>query len=441
MFLKNFKKFLFTNYHRPSAKVQHLFALLKKIILNKKSNFFAERIMLLKTPPTSMQYYNFLGRILFLLRNILSLIIVRNFFDKDLTLENDDKNYTKSNKIGSDNEPWPIQALHLFEQKKILDNFYINKLENDYFDSCLSLEKNHYFKQTDWWQECREEFNKIFLENQKIKIEKLHDFRNDTNTKAEILQDQNFISRKNGIFTNKIRSLSLVNLYHKMSNHIDLDVLRICSESKIGNNLSTVYRGQRIGYRILRYAYYLSQIRKFSKINQTEKNLFIDIGGGYGGLSRVLKNFYPNSTIVIIELPELCFLANYFLFQCFKNPKIGSYTDFKDKKSISQIDLKNYDFVILPPNEIIKFDKDIFDLSINTTSLGEMTSQMQEYYTDNIERITAKYFYSVNRAKKRTEKYNSNGFYNLNFKKKWRSLIYKFTHTYHVEFLGEKIND
>ena len=96
MSLKDFKKFLFTDYHRPSAKVQHLFALLKKITLNKKSNFFAERIMLLKTPPASMQYYNFLGRILFLLRNILSLIIIRNFYDKDLTLENDDKNYAKS---------------------------------------------------------------------------------------------------------------------------------------------------------------------------------------------------------------------------------------------------------------------------------------------------------------------------------------------------------
>ena len=66
---------------------------------------------------------------------------------------------------------------------------------------------------------------------------------------------------------------------------------------------------------------------------------------------------------------------------------------------------------------------------------------MQEYYINSIERVTAKYFYSVNRAQKRTEKYNSDGFYNLNFKKKWRSLIYKFTHTYHVEFLGEKIND
>tara|TARA_A100000164_G_scaffold380933_1_gene430356 strand:+ start:2730 stop:4055 length:1326 start_codon:yes stop_codon:yes gene_type:complete len=441
MILKNIKKFLFENYHRPGAKIQHFFSLIKKITLNKKSDFFAERVMLLKTPPNSMQYYNFFGRILFFLRNIFSLTFIRNFYDRDLSLENDVINSSKPNKIGSDNEPWPIQALHLFEQKKSLDNLYINKLEKDYLESCLKLEKDEYFKQTDWWQECRDEFNSIFLENHKIKIEKLHDFRNDTNTKAEILLDQNFISRKNSNLVNKIRSLSIVNLYHKMSNHIDLDILRICSESKIGNNLSTVYRGQRIGYRIIRYAYYLSQIRKFAKIDNKEKNFFIDIGGGYGGLSRVLKNFYGNSTIVIIELPELCLLANYFLHQCFKDPKIASYTDFQDKKSISKNDIKDYDFVILPPNEIVKFENDIFDLSINTTSLGEMTSEMQEYYTDNIERITSKFFYSVNRAKKRTEKYNSNGFYNLNFKKKWRSSIYKFTHTYHIEFLGEKIND
>ncbi len=29
------------------------------------------------------------------------------------------------------------------------------------------------------------------------------------------------------------------------------------------------------------------------------------------------------------------------------------------------------------------------------------------------------------------------GFYNLNFKKKWNTIIYNFTHTYQLEFLGK----
>ena len=61
-------------------------------------------------------------------------------------------------------------------------------------------------------------------------------------------------------------------------------------------------------------------------------------------------------------------------------------------------------------------------------------------FDKHIERCTSKFFYSVNRAEKRLEKYNSQGFYNFKFKKRWKSVLYKFTHTYHIEFLGKKLN-
>ena len=73
--------------------------------------------------------------------------------------------------------------------------------------------------------------------------------------------------------------------------------------------------------------------------------------------------------------------------------------------------------------------------------MGEMTHEMQNFYLSQIERITSSYFYSVNRAKQRLDKFNAQGFYNLQFKKRWQSLIYKYTHTYHIEFLGKKKND
>ena len=90
---------------------------------------------------------------------------------------------------------------------------------------------------------------------------------------------------------------------------------------------------------------------------------------------------------------------------------------------------------------IEKIENDCIDLSINTTSMGEMTNEMQNFYLSQIERITSSYFYSVNRAKQRLDKFNAQGFYNLQFKKRWQSLIYKYTHTYHIEFLGKKKND
>ena len=87
-----------------------------------------------------------------------------------------------------------------------------------------------------------------------------------------------------------------------------------------------------------------------------------------------------------------------------------------------------------------KFKDETFDLCINTTSLGEMTNEMQNYYVNQIERLSKGYFYSVNRAKKRIEKFNAQGFYDLKFNKRWQSIIYNFTHTYHIEFLGKKLD-
>ena len=69
-----------------------------------------------------------------------------------------------------------------------------------------------------------------------------------------------------------------------------------------------------------------------------------------------------------------------------------------------------------------------------------MTNNTQNNYLENIERITKNYFYSVNRNKESLD-YNAQGFYNLNFKKKWKTKLYNFSHTYHIEFLGKKVKD
>ena len=44
----------------------------------------------------------------------------------------------------------------------------------------------------------------------------------------------------------------LINLYHKLSTQVSLDVLRLSSDSKVGNNQCLNYRGQRINQRIFK---------------------------------------------------------------------------------------------------------------------------------------------------------------------------------------------
>tara|TARA_B100000315_G_C14556947_1_gene578644 strand:- start:99 stop:1418 length:1320 start_codon:yes stop_codon:yes gene_type:complete len=434
--MKKLKKFLFEDYHRPSAKLVHAISLLKKLFYNSKTNIFSERVMLLKNPPQNLVFYNSFGRVIILILNFFSIALFNRYFEKGVDL---DKNINKKIKQGNDEEPWPEQAIHKFEnsETKISDNL-IKKIETDYFHSVNSIRDNKKFEDSEWWKNCRKEFKNLFFSEDKINVNSLENFRNNIKTSAEILNDKNFLKNTNSEKINKIKSIFLINLYHKLSEHVSLDILRMASDSHVGKNLCLYYRGQRINQRILRYAYYASQIKENTSLNVENKNIFLDIGGGYGGLSRILKNVYDNSVCVIIELPELCLLSSYFLKKNFPEKKIGTFSDFKNKENIDVKDLSDFDFVVLPQPFMEKFNEETFDIIINTTSLGEMSDIMQDYYLQNIERCCKTYFYSVNRSKKRFEKYNSRGFYDFSFKNRWKVKVYKYTHTYHIEFLGKK---
>ena len=67
-----------------------------------------------------------------------------------------------------------------------------------------------------------------------------------------------------------------------------------------------------------------------------------------------------------------------------------------------------------------------------------MTPSSQQLYIEKIEH-SSKYFYSVNRYGSRSDKFNTIGFSSLLFKNKWRPIKVDYTHTYHLEFLGENL--
>tara|TARA_B110001452_G_scaffold210414_1_gene180810 strand:+ start:1636 stop:2961 length:1326 start_codon:yes stop_codon:yes gene_type:complete len=437
--IKFLKYILLHSYHRPSAKLLHIYVSMKKIFFNNKTNIFSEKMLLLKEPPPAVIYYNFLGRFFLIMGNIISILIFNKYIDRNISIGNSENNENTNSKS---NIVWPQQPIHFFENlnEKLHEDFF-STLEDEYFYSLNLLEKKDIFKDSPWWISCRDEFKKIFLEKNKLNLDSLENFRNNFKTKAALLHDQTYLSNNKSKRINKIKALSLINLYHKLSSYTDLSILRMASESLVGNNICLNYRGQRLTHRVLRHAYYSSQILTHTDLDINKKNIIMDLGGGYGGLSRILKNIYQRSSMVIIEIPEVCLMANYFIKKNFPNCKLGTVKDFKDKTNITSDDIKKFDFIILPQPFMELFGENIFDLIINTTSLGEMANEMQNYYIEHIERITSNYFYSINRAEQRVDKYNAQGFYDLNFKKRWIAKLYNFTHTYHIEFLGKKVRD
>ena len=430
----NFIKY---SYHRPTAKVEHFFTLFLKLFLNKKTFLFSEKMMLLKIPPVSTIYLNKIGRFFYALLNFTTILFFRKFFDKSLFIEDSENKKNLKKHVGDNSSPWPPQAIHLFENsKEEVDDEFFKKIEKSYIKSIESLKKTD-FKDSAWWEERRKEFSSIFLKDSKINKNALINFRNDVDSKAAILSDQNYaVSKNNSNITHMINTTLFACLYHKYSEVMDINILRSISDSEAGNNNSIIYRGQRLNHRLLRYAYYVSQLKNNLNFIRKDKIKICDVGGGYGGLLRLLKHVYTDSCCILIELPETCFLASYFLKKNFPNKKILLYSEIENEN----INFNEYDFVILPQTAISIIKDDSIDLVLNTSSLSEMDNQTQNFYIKEIERITKTYFYSINRHGFKRQKYNAQGYYNLKFDKRWNTLIYKFTHTYQLEFLGEKLN-
>ena len=433
--INKFLSFVKHSYHRPTAKVEHLCVLIFKLFLNNKTKLVSEKMMLLKFPPISMVYFNSLGRFIYAFINFLSIIFFRKFFDRSLSIErfdSEEKSFKADNKIGDNLSPWPPQAIHNFENQKEVSDDFLDKIFVSY-ERALKEENKDELEDSPWWTELRKEFQDIFIESNGLNKKSIRNFRNDINSKSAILKDQNVaISKNNSKFKNMINATLLSCLYHKYSEIINLNVLRKVSDSYAGNNSCVIYRGQRLNHRILRYSYYISQLKNKLDFKRNEKITICDIGGGFGGLLRLLKNTYINSTCILVELPETCLLASYFLKKNFPNLKILLYSDVN-----KNVNYKDYDIVILPQNMIKNLEDKSIDLVLNTSSLSEMKNETQDFYLSQIERITKRYFYSVNRHKYKMRKYNAQGFYNLKFKKRWNTIIYDFTHTFQLEFLGE----
>ena len=119
--------------------------------------------MLLKTPPQNMIYYNYLGRFILIVLNFIWITVFNRYFEKSIYVDQFENNDYSLKKNGRDVEPWPNQAIHLFEKKPSkLSNEFLIKIEKDYMNSSSLLLNQERFEDSEWWKSCRQEFNNIF---------------------------------------------------------------------------------------------------------------------------------------------------------------------------------------------------------------------------------------------------------------------------------------
>jgi putative sugar O-methyltransferase len=427
-------------YYRIGAIFENFYVQILNLGLCKESKIWSEKIFLKKRKSISLLYMNSFGRIIYYVANLFYFIFSRRFLDKDIAFDvshqNSDNNYNDI--VVRSPSVWPPQALHLNEKNVKLDS----NDKGDYLDKVYNLSYSDYAKEIEdsqWWIDCKKEFRECFFQEKKVDLQRISSFRDGVKTKAFLLTDATWIFKKPGnTLRNAIGTLNLVTRYHLYSKVIDHDILRMISESYSGNSRCVVYRGQRLSYRILRHAYYFSQIRKYSDFDRHDSIRVMDIGGGYGNLLRIFAHYYKKGTYILIEQPEVIIFAIHFLSECFPDSKIGTILEIDE---ITDEVYDKYDFIILPTSKLGSFPSNSIDLIMSTTSIGEMSTNMQKIVYSEVERLTRKYFYSNNREFGGRGIFSDDfGFVNYKFKKSWHSKLYQKSHTYHIETFMEKLH-
>jgi SAM-dependent methyltransferase len=102
----------------------------------------------------------------------------------------------------------------------------------------------------------------------------------------------------------------------------------------------------------------------------------LEIGAGTGIFCRIIKKYYPNVKIVVVDLPEsIPYTITSLLYA---NPDA---TYLLPHEITSDLDIYTYDFVFLSPVQVKVIQHHTIDFAINTMSFQEMAKpDIREYF-------------------------------------------------------------
>lgn len=226
---------------------------------------------------------------------------------------------------------------------------YINAISNHDFKKLISFFSNLFRKDASYG----------------IVTPSFRDIKNNSKFKSQILQD-----------------IDVSIEFSKLKNSKQLEISK-----NIGNPFGIKIKNNIIMPDSPRHFYFANKIKKYSKFFKRFK--FLEIGGGYGGLARILHGLNKKITYFSIDLLEGCLIQYYFLKKCgFKVNLI------KNKKDIRQNQIN-----------LIIFDKNLDMLKnigkcnfvFNSRSFSEMSIETLNKYLSFINnKIKPEYIYHEN---------------------------------------------
>ena len=268
---------------------------------------------------------------------------------KDLKIVSEIQDFCSSSKKKYKAFGGEWEYLNIVKRKK-----YINALLDNNLDRLVSF------------------FSNLFRDNTSYGIvtPSYKDIKNKSKFKSQILQD-----------------IDASIEFSKLNNSKQLEINR-----NVGNPFGILVGNNIIMLDAPRHYYFAHRIMKYAKYYKNFK--LLEIGGGYGGLARILINSSKKITYFSIDLFEGCLIQYYFL------KKVGLKVNLiKDVKNIKQ---NQINLIIFDNN--LKLLKKIgrCDLVFNSRSFSEMDGA-----------ILNKYLYLINNKIKPDYIYHENSNYLL----------------------------
>jgi putative sugar O-methyltransferase len=160
-----------------------------------------------------------------------------------------------------------------------------------------------------------------------------------------------------------------------------------------GSNLFYQHEGTTINARWLRYVYMLQQIKSNNLLSDNQ--IWIDVGSYYGGLAGLVKKYFPEVRIVLVDFHHQLCRSYVYLSELYPDAQhifpnyVAQYKDLGN--------LPNGSIVYVPISEYETIQDSKVDLFTNSFSFGEMRKEVFNSYVDSSLYRQAKNVYLINR--------------------------------------------
>ena len=416
-----------------------LISLFDTLVYQKQSQFLLHKTNAHRCPYEFILFYNTVGRTLFMFKEFIALVTHNKIFKKSITIDGfDEVDYKILYEKGNSELLYPKSPMVQTKETIIEDTFY-EKISKSFI---LAYSHNSDSKDiSNEWDRISTEFRELFFDkNNKIIKKNLENFRGDPKIYSKIFNNQyTYISKEDGYTKSYLDAIDLVLEYHRFATKIDKEVLASVCESRAGNYLSINYRGKKISEQLLQNLVVANDIIKHVPFSTERRNIVLDIGVGFGGSTRIMSYYTPNTTQILLDLPETLFLTAYYLKYNFPNKKIALLEDIYPYLDNLDEVIEEYDFIIIPPFVLDYIKEKSIDLVINASSLAFMSEEYLNYYLKETKRVLKDggYFYSLNTTE---DSEWGIGSHNWDYQADYLTIMYNYDNRFsYPQWLGKKV--